>query len=136
MTKVYFSFIIVLSEVDTYRTRFKPQNNVINNNLIENFDIDFNLEPAIKLYGIGNKVSHNQISNGNSIAIRLFGNNNIIEYNLPNSNSSNPDLWLVKSISTDVSVNGTQNITAIRYYPLYADIAISSARTSYDIPSQ
>lgn len=71
-----------------------------------------------------------------SVPIYWLEVNNIIEYNLPNSNSSSPDLWLVKSISTDVSVNGTQNITAIRYYPLYADIAISSARTSYDIPSQ
>lgn len=71
-----------------------------------------------------------------SVPIYWLEVNNIIEYNLPNSNSSSPDLWLIKSISTDVSVNGTQNITAIRYYPLYADIAISSARTSYDIPSQ
>ena len=60
--------------------------------------------------------------------------NNIIEYNLPNSNSGESDLWLIKSISTDVSPNGTQNISATRYYPLYADISMASLRMSYDAP--
>lgn len=61
--------------------------------------------------------------------------NNIIEYNLPNSNSEESDLWLIKSISTDISPNGTQNISATRYYPLYADISMASLRMSYDVPS-
>ena len=61
--------------------------------------------------------------------------NNIIEYNLPNSNSEESDLWLIKSISTDVSPNGTQNISATRYYPLYADISMASLRMSYDVSS-
>lgn len=60
--------------------------------------------------------------------------NNIIEYNLPNSNSEESDLWLIKSISTDISPNGTQNISATRYYPLYADISMASLRMSYDAP--
>ena len=60
--------------------------------------------------------------------------NNIIEYNLPNSNSGESDLWLIKSINTDVSPNGTQNISATRYYPLYADISMASLRMSYDVP--
>lgn len=60
--------------------------------------------------------------------------NNIIEYNLPNSNSEESDLWLIKSINTDVSPNGTQNISATRYYPLYADISMASLRMSYDAP--
>lgn len=60
--------------------------------------------------------------------------NNIIEYNLPNSNSGESDLWLIKSISTDISPNGTQNISATRYYPLYADISMASLRMSYDAP--
>lgn len=60
--------------------------------------------------------------------------NNIIEYNLPNSNSEESDLWLIKSISTDISPNGTQNISATRYYPLYADISMASLRMSYDVP--
>lgn len=59
--------------------------------------------------------------------------NNIIEYNLPNSNSEESDLWLIKSISTDISPNGTQNISATRYYPLYADISMESLRMSYDV---
>ena len=61
--------------------------------------------------------------------------NNIIEYNLPNSNSGESDLWLIKSINTDVSPNGTQNISATRYYPLYADISMASLRMSYDVSS-
>lgn len=60
--------------------------------------------------------------------------NNIIEYNLPNSNSEESDLWLIKSISTDISPNGTQSISATRYYPLYADISMESLRMSYDVP--
>lgn len=60
--------------------------------------------------------------------------NNIIEYNLPNSNSEESDLWLIKSINTDVSPNGTQTISATRYYPLYADISMASLRMSYDVP--
>ena len=60
--------------------------------------------------------------------------NNIIEYNLPNSNSEKSDLWLIKSINTDVSPNGTQSISATRYYPLYADISMASLRMSYDVP--
>lgn len=59
--------------------------------------------------------------------------NNIIEYNLPNSNSEESDLWLIKSINTDVSPNGTQSISATRYYPLYADISMASLRMSYDV---
>ena len=61
--------------------------------------------------------------------------NNIIEYNLPNSNSEESDLWLIKSINTDISPNGTQSISATRYYPLYADISMASLRMSYDVPS-
>ena len=61
--------------------------------------------------------------------------NNIIEYNLPNSNSKESDLWLIKSINTDVSPNGTQSISATRYYPLYADISMASLRMSYDVSS-
>ena len=61
--------------------------------------------------------------------------NNIIEYNLPNSNSEESDLWLIKSISTDISPNGTQSISATRYYPLYADISMASLRMSYDVSS-
>lgn len=45
--------------------------------------------------------------------------NEIIRFDL--SDGSN-DLWLVKSISTDFNVDGTQTINAMRYYPLYADI--------------
>ena len=59
--------------------------------------------------------------------------NNIIEYNLRNSNSEESDLWLIKSINTDVSPNGTQSISATRYYPLYADISMASLRMSYDV---
>ncbi len=61
--------------------------------------------------------------------------NNIIEYNLPNNDSEESDLWLIKSISTEISPNGTQSISATRYYPLYADISMASLRMSYDVSS-
>jgi len=48
--------------------------------------------------------------------------NQIIEYRLPNSVAKESDYWLVKSISTDVSVEGRQTIDAMRYYPEYAQI--------------
>ena len=40
--------------------------------------------------------------------------NQIIEYQLPNE--SEVSYWLIKSISTDFSVDGSQKISAIRYY--------------------
>ena len=64
-----------------------------------------------------------------SVPIYWLEVNDIIEYNLPNSDSETADLWLVKSVSTDVSTNGTQSISAIRYYPLYADISMTSQRS-------
>lgn len=72
---------INLAEESTYLVRGISQNNVITNNIIENFDIDVNLKPAIRIYGMGNKVSHNQISNGNSIGIKISGSKHVIEYN-------------------------------------------------------
>lgn len=63
-----------------------------------------------------------------SVPIYWLEVNDIIEYNLPNSDSETSDLWLVKSVSTDISTNGTQSISAIRYYPLYADISMPSQR--------
>ena len=46
--------------------------------------------------------------------------NQIIEYQLPNSVSKENDYWLIKSISTDINIDGTQTINAIRYYSEYA----------------
>lgn len=63
-----------------------------------------------------------------SVPIYWLEVNDIIEYNLPNSDSETADLWLVKSVNTDISTNGTQSISAIRYYPLYADISMPSQR--------
>lgn len=63
-----------------------------------------------------------------SVPIYWLEVNDIIEYNLPNSDSETTDLWLVKSFNTDISTNGTQSISAIRYYPLYADISMTSQR--------
>lgn len=64
-----------------------------------------------------------------SVPIYWLEVNDIIEYNLPNSDSETTDLWLVKSVNTDISTSGTQSISAIRYYPLYADISMKSQRS-------
>ena len=63
-----------------------------------------------------------------SVPIYWLEVNDIIEYNLPNNDSETSDLWLVKSFNTDISATGTQSISAIRYYPLYADISMTSQR--------
>lgn len=63
-----------------------------------------------------------------SVPIYWLEVNDIIEYNLPNNDSKTSDLWLVKSFNTDISATGTQSISAIRYYPLYADISMTSQR--------
>lgn len=55
--------------------------------------------------------------------------NQIIEFNLPQSEDGESDLWLVKSINTNINVDGTQTITAMRYYPLYADISLENLAT-------
>ena len=55
--------------------------------------------------------------------------NQIIEFNLPQSEGGEKDLWLVKSINTNIGVDGTQTITAMRYYPLYADISLPNLAT-------
>ena len=55
--------------------------------------------------------------------------NQIIEFNLPQSEDGISDLWLVKSINTNINVDGTQTITAMRYYPLYADINLENLAT-------
>lgn len=55
--------------------------------------------------------------------------NTIIEFNLEEDGQEGHDLWLVKSISTDFGVTGTQTINAMRYYPLYADISLENLAT-------
>ena len=64
-----------------------------------------------------------------SVPIYWLDVNSIIEYTLPNNVTGEVDLWLIKSISTDISPNGTQTISAIRYYPLYADISLPNYAT-------
>lgn len=58
-----------------------------------------------------------------TVPIYWAGVNEIMEYNLPNETDGNgqpiSSYWLIKSVSTDLSITGTQTITAIRYYPLY-----------------
>ena len=68
-----------------------------------------------------------------SVPIYWLDVNTIIEYTLPNNLSTNSDLWLIKSISTEISTSGTQNISAIRYYPLYADISLPNLATQENV---
>ena len=59
-----------------------------------------------------------------SVPIYWLDVNQIVDYTLPNNTTEENDYWLVKSISTDVSTDGTQSISAIRYYPEYSDISL------------
>lgn len=65
----------------------------------------------------------------NCVPIYWLDVHQIIEYTLPNNDSGEKDLWLIKNISTDISPTGTQSISAIRYYPLYADISLENLAT-------
>jgi hypothetical protein len=64
-----------------------------------------------------------------SVPIYWLDVHQIIEYTLPNNQTEEPDLWLIKSIDTEISPTGTQTIQAIRYYPLYADITLENLAT-------
>ena len=64
-----------------------------------------------------------------SVPIYWLDVNQIIEFNLSNNNTGESDLWLIQSINTTVSADGTQTITAMRYYPLYADISLENQAT-------
>lgn len=58
-----------------------------------------------------------------TVPIYWLGVNEIVQYNVLNEKSESgelePSYWLVKSINTSLSANGTQSVSAIRYYPLY-----------------
>ena len=60
------------------------------------------------------------------VPIYWLGVNEIISYYLPNEidEEGKPieSYWLTKSIDTTLSVDGTQSIQAIRYYPLYPSV--------------
>lgn len=59
-----------------------PSNNVIEYCRFENVcNYARTYVPAIELYGVGDRASHNQISSGLGIAIDFKGKKNIIEYN-------------------------------------------------------
>lgn len=45
--------------------------------------------------------------------------NQLVSYTLPNNDTDKADYWIIKSISTDFDVSGTQTVTMMRYYPLY-----------------
>ena len=64
-----------------------------------------------------------------SVPIYWLDVHQIIEYTLPNNQTEEPDLWLIKSIDTEISPTGTQTIQAMRYYPLYADITLENLAT-------
>lgn len=60
------------------------------------------------------------------VPIYWLGVNEIISYYLPNEVDEEGEpiesYWLTKSIDTTLSVDGTQSIQAIRYYPLYPSV--------------
>ena len=60
------------------------------------------------------------------VPIYWLGVNEIISYYLPNEIDEEGEpiesYWLTKSIDTTLSVDGTQSIQAIRYYPLYPSV--------------
>ena len=64
------------------RETLEPANNLVENCKIHDFGrIDRTYTPAILLNGVGMKAAHNEIYNGPSSAMRVEGNEMIIEYN-------------------------------------------------------
>ncbi len=64
------------------RETLEPANNLVENCRIHNFGrIDRTYTPAILLNGVGMKAAHNEMFNGPSSAMRVEGNEMIIEYN-------------------------------------------------------
>lgn len=64
-----------------------------------------------------------------SVPIYWLDVHTIIEFNPPNTNEGERNMWLIKNINTTIGTEGTQTITAIRYYPLYADISLENLAT-------
>lgn len=59
-----------------------PGNNVVENCWIHNFSrLQKNSAPAVSIKGVGNKIIHNRINDAPQWAIKLNGNDHLIEYN-------------------------------------------------------
>lgn len=64
------------------RANLKPGRHFVENCRIHNFGrIDRTYTPAIQLEGVGHRVAHNLMYNGPSSAMRIEGNDHIIEFN-------------------------------------------------------
>ena len=65
------------------RETLKPGRNVADNNLIHDWsEVYLTYQPAVKLNGVGNACTHNEIYNSPHMAINYYGNDHLIEYNL------------------------------------------------------
>jgi len=65
------------------RETLTPGKNVADNNLIHDWsEVYLTYQPAVKLNGVGNVCSHNEIYNSPHMAINYYGNDHLIEYNL------------------------------------------------------
>ncbi len=59
-----------------------PASNYVENCHIENYGLtSHGYMAAIRVYSIGNRISHNRINGGKHLAIYMNGNENIVEYN-------------------------------------------------------
>ena len=69
--------------------------------------------------------------NISTVPIYWLDVNDIIEFNPPNASVDEHNMWIIKNINTSMGVDNTdlQTITAIRYYPLYADISLENLAT-------
>lgn len=63
------------------KTLTPGQNEAVNNKIERFAQENTTYEPAIALYGVGNKASHNEISDSAHMAIGFYGQKCIIEYN-------------------------------------------------------
>lgn len=64
------------------RTTLAPGNHAVEDTLIRNYArVRNTYSPAVTLWGVGNRASHNEITDSQHVGIILHGNDHVIEYN-------------------------------------------------------
>jgi hypothetical protein len=78
----------------------KPGGHLVENNHIHHISrIDYTYTPAVWMSGVGNRIAHNLMHDINSSAIRLNGNDHIVEFNevhnvvLDSDDQGGADMW-------------------------------------------
>ncbi|KAG2373017.1 hypothetical protein C9374_012960 [Naegleria lovaniensis] len=73
---------VIVTGPPSDRAKLIPSNNFISNNLIHSFSrVGKVYRPAVRIEGVGAKVTHNYFFNGDHAALMLIGNNHEVSFN-------------------------------------------------------